>query len=584
VVAGVGSLAAVALVVPQAQRLSRERACGDGDERLARAWSPADQTTALGRIAGLSAYGAKLAPLLARQLRGYAERWTTGYKDACLARFSGTLSEGLLDQRMACLERSRTVVASLPKLFDGTTASAVSGLALAVNALPSPETCSDLDALMSPVKPPPAHQRDRVGQLRSDLDRARVQVAAGKYPEASAVANGVASEARSLDYRPLIAEALLVEGHATMGMNRREAIAPLNEATTLALEVGANALAVEAWARRSWTEGTSGDVPGSLAGVELVEALAAGLPGPRFERSLLYNNIGCVEVAMQERGRAHRSFGRAFAEARDVTGPGAVELLIVQTNLAFTSDDPVRRDLLFTQGIERMTRLLGADHPQTLDAGLVWGRSEPRLARAREILQAACRGMEQHPSLSSLQATCWKELGIVRSELDDPVGASEAMAAGWRAASRQDKVGEGQYRGLEPDYLLRTGKFADAAQLFRTALAAVPQLPGEAWWRTVRRAEVELGLGRSLKALGDLRGAAAVLKAAVKRLVPLVDRQPRADFERRLGRARIELAHVLADQGKAHEALEFGTGGMEWLRRVGGSPLEIQKLTRLGVR
>src|SRR5262249_30180205 len=152
-------------------------------------------------------------------------------------------------------------------------------------------------------------------------------------------AGATVAAARALAYRPLLAEALLVDGHATMMQKRHDAVPLLAEASTVALASGADALAIEAWARRASAVGTDIDPRMALDGRDLVEALATRVPSARFARALLYNNIGQVELASEQPARAQSAFERALTEARGVTGPGAIELMNVRTNLALVLDN-----------------------------------------------------------------------------------------------------------------------------------------------------------------------------------------------------------------------------------------------------
>jgi tetratricopeptide (TPR) repeat protein len=576
------ALLGAVVLVPQARRRARERACAGGPERLLASWPEARQRTALARIAALGRYGGQIAPLLAQTLREHGGRWTAGYRDACLARSSGAESDALVDQRMACLERSRTALGSLPAMFQTATADALPGLVLAVNALPSPDECADLSALLSPVKPPPAGQRARVGQLRAELDRGRLQLAAGDSAQASALAQGIVDDARSLGYRPLLAEALLVQGHALMGVDRRRAVGPLEEATTLALAVGSDALAVEAWARRAWAQGTFANHAATLAGVELIEALAGRAPNARFERALLYNNIGVVEIGREQRSRAQRAFQRAFEEARGVTGPGSTELLNVQINLGFNADDPGVRHAMLSAGTAEMAARLGTEHPQTLDARYYWGLAESDLSRALGILVPACQAMAQHRHLSLPRARCWREVAFLRNDLGDTAGAIEAAELGSQAVPTGDDPD--QYRALEAHVLLWRGQLAPAAKRYQQLLDAEPEVAGEAWWRKLRRAEVQSGLGRARRLLGDTARARAPLQAAVTALVPLVEKQPRVDFERRLGRARVELTSALLAAGERRAARETAARALDWLERVGGPAGETTRMRQIAGR
>src|SRR5262249_4930265 len=150
-------------------------------------------------------------------------------------------------------------------------------------------------------------------------------------------------EARATGYRPLVAEALLALGHATMSSSPREQSIPaLSEAMSVALAVGADAQAIEAWARRAWLMGSDDDAD-PLAGLDVMAPRAARTPSP-FARALLHNNVGGVELEREHRDRARAEFERALDAARGVSGPGAVELLNVRLNLARVTDDAVRRD------------------------------------------------------------------------------------------------------------------------------------------------------------------------------------------------------------------------------------------------
>src|SRR5207237_796746 len=69
------------------------------------------------------------------------------------------------------------------------------------------------------------------------------------------------------------------------------------------------------------------------SGLEPIEARADRAARARFARALLYNNVGTVELARDQRGRALAYFERALVESRNVTGPGALELVFIRHNL-----------------------------------------------------------------------------------------------------------------------------------------------------------------------------------------------------------------------------------------------------------
>src|SRR5262249_31598728 len=159
-------------------------------------------------------------------------------------------------------------------LVTGSDAGKLADLPRAVQALPDPSACADTAALLSPVKPPAPAIADRVEALDRRLAPARVLPGAGPAGEARTAAASVLPPARAVAYDPLIAAVRLVEGHAAMSSDRGTAVPILVEAQDLAIAAGAEALAVEAWARRAWAQGTSTDPAGALAGLDVIMALA----------------------------------------------------------------------------------------------------------------------------------------------------------------------------------------------------------------------------------------------------------------------------------------------------------------------
>jgi tetratricopeptide (TPR) repeat protein len=516
-------------------------------------------------------------PRLERQLADHAHRWTGGYRDACLAHANGVQSDALLDRRMACLERSRAALTAVADLVRTADAKALPDLVTATQALPDPDGCGDLASLLANAAPPPAAIAARVADIRGRLAAVRIQIAAGQQKRARAAAAEAVTDARGLDYRPLLAEALLVLGQATMGTDDRAAATkPLTEAFTLAFESGDQTMAVEAWARRAWTHGLSGGGPESLAGLDVVEAAAGNGSVSPFARALLYNNVGAVEIALEQRDRARAAFERALREARGVVGPGAAELLIVRANLGITTDDPDRRDQILADAEAEKARVLGADHPATLDTRWLRGRAMVSFARAAEVLTGACAGLEPYDGIQAM--SCWSELGHVRYELSDKAGAIAAMqralTAPIEAAPRSPAI--------LPYLHLWQGDAGAAAKEFAAALAALPVRDDAPWWMRSERAELQLGLARAHRAGGRLREAKQALLACLEALLDIASKQSDGVVDRRLGRTRAELAEVLAMLRAPSDRIAVQAApAAAWMRRAGGSSQEILELDRL---
>ena len=98
------------------------------------------------------------------------------------------------------------------------------------------------------------------------------------------------------------------------------------------------------------------------------------------------------------------------------------------------------------------------------------------------------------------------------------------------------------------------------------------------------RADLVLGSARADEAAGRLREARRSLDVAVRQLVDISHKNPCPDVDRRLGRARAELAKILsATHAPAREIAGHAAPAAAWLRQAGGSPSEIDALDRLAL-
>jgi tetratricopeptide (TPR) repeat protein len=558
-----------------------EPICQEGEARLAESWSPDEQAVAAEQLASLGGYGRDLAARLRAEVAAFAGRWSAEHRALCLARRQRSQSDVLLDRRAACLDRGRWALGSLADVVRGATASTAPAVAVALSALPDAAACGDLTALANDVEPPATRLRHLVDVLQRQVEEARMQIAAGRYLEARDGAGRTLTEARRLAYAPLLAEVLLVVGHASMMLpaGRAAAVAVLEEAVAVALAARAYPVAVEAWARGRWTRATSDGDPAALDGLAVMEGLARGLPSAPFVRALLHNNVGSAWLALQRQEPARQAFERALREADGYRGPGAVELVNIRGNLALITTDAARRDQLFAAAEAELGRLLGNDHPQTLEMRWSRGRRTASAATAEALLEPACRGFERHADAGDRAAECWLEVAFLRSERGAPDGARDAVHRAEAAASRESP----QWLDACAQRLVMDGRAREAAHSFTALLAGGPAPEARRWWEAARTAEHELGHGRALLALGDLAGARRALMASARQLEAIVERHPGwSALERRLGRAQAELAKTLERLGRP--AGTTAASAAIWLRRTGGAPAEIESLERLSRR
>ncbi|MEO8703282.1 MAG: serine/threonine-protein kinase [Kofleriaceae bacterium] len=533
--------------------------CGGGDAEIANAWPAPARSSALAQIAAQGAYGRELAPRLERELADHAAGWASGHRAACLDHRRGLQSDALFDRRMDCLQRGLAALAETAKVVTSATPANLPDVALAMAALPRPEQCTDRATLIATVDPPPPVLAPRIAKLRDELERARVLLAAGRIEPARELTRALVAEARELAYPPLLAEALLLDGHVAMPTDRGAATAILREATTVGFTARAEAIAIEAWARRAWLEGTGKQPAGALAGADVIEAIAARDQTTAFARALLHSNIGGVELAFGRREAAAAKLDQAIAESSTVHGADAIELLAARTSLVLASEDPVARDGVLADVVARLSALVGDHHPLTLDAGFVRATTTMiSMPAAAELLATLGERQAIHPAMAAQTAECWAEVADLRFELGDPTAA---IAAATRAEATGAELAT-NYPELAGYLRLWRGDGAGAVRSFEAALAKLGSSEGEAWYGSYARAKVELGLGRAHVRAGHAREALDVLATAAARLDAIARDHRAVAIMRRLARARAEL-------GRARPDPELARAATEWFQRAG---------------
>jgi hypothetical protein len=212
----------------------------------------------------------------------------------------------------------------------------------------------------------------------------------------------------------------------------------------------------------------------------------------------------------------------------------------------------------------------------------VWNRVRmtESFGGASELLRPACGRYEVHGTLAARAARCWSEVAFLALELGDHVGARTA----WERAARLDDPGSPESPREAPGYrLFVRGDVGSAVSWFARAVAARPKPEQETrWWERYDTAALQVGLGRALRTAGKVREARRVLESSVAVLVPIARDRPAAAIERRLGRARAELAHALRVIGApAREVAASAAPAAAWFDRAGGPQTEIEQLKAL---
>jgi predicted Ser/Thr protein kinase/tetratricopeptide (TPR) repeat protein len=550
------------------------------------AWPAPARRTALDRVARIADDGAGVRWRLERDLDRYITRWHTETRAACRDRLAGWRAE-LSNLRRACLQRGRRAFEDLGDAIANAAPGDVFALQTAVVQMAEPSRCTD-DALASArIASPPAALVPAIEGVRDRLEAVRTQIDRGRYAEADRDAAAAVATARTLGFDPLLAEALLVQGHARLSIDLATATAALQEAATLAMRAGKDAVAIQAWARYIYAHYLTSGETRMPAGAEVMSAFAERSPTLEFERALLYNNLGGVAQSISDRATARASYQKAVTLSAALGARhdhAGLELIQARANLALVTEDRAAADALFGQTVAELTDLLGENHPKTLDVRWMRGTTtiEP-LPDAVAFLVPLCEASQRHPPSRVRAARCWTEVSYLYLDLarDDDARAAIARAAGSSPTPDTQAlsalVGDRDPGRAEAAF---TGLIARS--LAQIAPGSVEAGAVEEWWHQVTRAELLLGLGTAQRAQGKLREASAALDQAAALLAPVVESHPGARHERLLGRARVQLALVRASLGRPRsEIAPIAGAAVAWLRKVGGPPALVTELSRL---
>ncbi len=482
--------------------------CEGSAAAIAASWGGARRAAASAHLAALTGgYARESAPRITDALDGYAAGWVTVHRASCRAHERHELSSTAYDRRTACLARRRTALATVGELADGATVDALPGLVLAVGGLADVAGCEDDDALASPVSPPVASQRDLATVIADLIARVDVERDAGDIDAATRDAEAALTRARALAYAPLVARALVARGRIALATTARgRGRDDFVDATRRALEVGDEPLAIEAYARAAFAIATTGQPDAAVEGLPLIEAITSRLGDhAAFARALLHHNVGTVELAKGDRPGARTLLEQARRDAVGLTDAAAIEMTVVLQSLMIAEDDDDARRRLGDDLVTMRTRLLGANHPLTLDAALIRGGLIADRERGREALTAPCNALaELHPSHQQDIRECTYEL-LWRAAVAGDHATTTAMARRILDLAVPDDVDSRVPRARA--YLAIAN--SDAATAL-SELATIAPVPATApWWRRMTDIDVALAVALAELARGD-RSAAAV--------------------------------------------------------------------------
>ena len=307
----------------------------------------------------------------------YANAWTTMHDEVChMASHADPQADSLRDLRMACLQARRSTLAALTDEWThGIDADGLEGAVSAAASLPPLDLCADTRALLgrAPLPHDPV-MLARVDATRAALDHVRALRAAGRMQAARTEAEAARQRALDDGYAPASAEAALMYGRVLHAFGEPAAVAPLQEATTLAEHAGDDALAADAAIEVLGAMVDTGQTRMAIATAPLAEALVVRAGDRLVQRGALrmWQGSALIKSARTPEGVQMLAEARSlFTQALGANDPITLEAGVRLYKGLAEAGEAGRRDALGKELLASALEVLGPDHPQT---ALLMGR------------------------------------------------------------------------------------------------------------------------------------------------------------------------------------------------------------------
>ncbi|WP_240359023.1 serine/threonine-protein kinase [Pyxidicoccus trucidator] len=552
-----GAVAAAALLLASAVGVTwwvgnhRRTPCRDAEARLAGVW---DGQRKVDVQQAFTATGKPHAPTaftrVTATLDGFAREWTGMHRETCeAARVRGHQSDEVLSLRMACLERRRSALGAMTGVLVQTDAESLDSALDAAQRLPPVSGCADVEALRRGL-PESSEQREQLEALRARVDRATALVEAGRYTQAQEELKVALEQSRTPDSRPVLAEALELEGRLGLVMgDEARARAALRESLLTAQALRHDQLAARAAARLVTTVSSERTLEEwSVAQARSAIERAGG--APELE-ALLQMSLGRNDFLRGQYAQAAEAFARsATLREKDL---GAEHLLTVESlrnqaaALSRTPDTERAADLL-RRVLETTERVMGPDHPQTAMAANAVGYHLVSSRRFEEGMPYLLRAIAlEEQALGADSATLSYPLNNLADALESLDRYAEARPLRERALALDLKAHGPAHPETAADLTalgdlaLREGRPRDAMDFARRAVDAY-----EAFQKDHPDVAAPLTtLGQALLARGQAREAHAALERALH--LRTLHPGPGAD----LAKTRFALARALPSKDAA---------------------------------
>jgi tetratricopeptide (TPR) repeat protein/predicted Ser/Thr protein kinase len=552
--------------------------CAHARRRLEGAWDPErKQAVREALLATGVGYAEATWSRVEETLDGYAERWEASAVETCEAHQRNEQSDTLFDLRMRCLERRRVDLLALVDVLAAADRTVVENAAAGTAKLGAIEPCSDPDALTVEGAHPEDPEIVAASEpLWGQHARVRALQLSGRYPEALDAVGRLVIDARALGHRPLLAEALLMEGELHSHLRDPErARVVLDESWLVAEAMGMDRVKTRALGFLAFAVGYDGGRPDEgLAWAARAQASLDRLGGDGLLQAMLDNNVGSVHMRAGRLEQARDTFVGALERGEGVGPTATVPIL---TNLGAVLQLLGEHDRVLeiqARALAASEHAYGVGHPQTGHALLNLGGALHTQLRYDEALEHFDRGVaafeggygDRHLLAAAARVRRGYVLRRMGRSAEARIDLEHAMEIVVADGARKHPDLASIKNNLA-EIELEAGNLAAARPLFEAALA----IWEEAGWERFLPYPLA-GLGRLALAEGDARSARPLLERALEMRTTIPGTLPEELAETRFG-----LAQAIA-QDEPQRALTLATAARDFYRSAG--PYHTHRLER----
>jgi len=555
----------------------RPEPCSDLDAPIRALWNDDRKATLAQAFADSGrAYAGDAWAAIAERTDAWTTAWSTEATAACLAtEIQRTQSVELLDRRVACLDGRRRQLDALLRVFADPDAIAIERGPQAIEKLPRPEGCAEVDALgrRSPVPTDPA-ARAAYDALVDRVAIARAAYDTGAYARAKELATPAVADAVLLGHRPTEAEARLVLGDANDELGDTEGARRELDAAIAAAEAGgADDVSARAWMDLAYVEAWSvGNLDAADRALMLGESEIEALGRPADQRGTVMK-IRAAILGLRGRFDEAEPLARAAVDelVRADAGPFRVAAAQLTVGELLYEAGRWQESLVAMREAEAgFAAALGPLHPNTLSARSNAANVLNQLRRTDEALSEHLAVLElREASLGSDHPSLGQNLNAIASAYYYREEYARAVAFQRRAVvlavrtRGPDHVDTLVIRENLASFLSEAGLAEEALAVGQDVLATRRRVQGPEHPDVVSALEA-IGaalarLGRTAEAMPYYTDALALGERALRPDHPLLLDVLLGAAELELALGRLDVAHTHALRGLALGEAHYGT-------------------------